>query len=193
MHNFNPNIKFVGTVDDNLDLFEGQYPIPKGVSYNSYLIEDERLAIVDAVDRRRCEDWMGALDDALCGRRPDYLIVQHVEPDHSASVVDALRRFPEMKMVATAKAVDMMGHFNPDFDFASRSITVKEGDTLSLGRATLEFFAAPMVHWPEVMVTLDAADGVLFSADAFGTFAPPSSPEAWDDEARRYYCNIVGK
>lgn len=193
MHNFNPNIKFVGTVDDNLDLFEGQYPIPKGVSYNSYLIEDERLAIVDAVDRRRCEDWMGALDDALCGRRPDYIIVQHVEPDHSASVVDALRRFPEMKMVATAKAVDMMGHFNPDFDFASRSITVKEGDTLSLGRAALEFFAAPMVHWPEVMVTLDAADGVLFSADAFGTFAPPSSPEAWDDEARRYYCNIVGK
>ncbi len=193
MQSFNPNIRFVGTVDDNLDLFEGQYPIPKGISYNSYLILDDRLAIVDAVDKRRRSDWLAALDDALDGRQPDYLIVQHVEPDHSASVVDALRRYPGMKMVATAKAVAMMGNFHSDFDFASRSIVVKEGDTLPLGRATLEFFGAPMVHWPEVMMTLDAADGVLFSADAFGTFATPSSPEAWDDEARRYYCNIVGK
>lgn len=193
MHNFNTNIKFVGAIDDNLDLFEGQYPIPKGISYNSYVILDEHIAIVDAVDKRRRSDWMAALHDVLSGREPEYLIVQHVEPDHSASVVDALRRYPQMKMVATAKAIAMMSDFNRDFDFSSRTIPVKDGSTVALGRAVLEFFTAPMVHWPEVMMTLDAADGVLFSADAFGTFATPSSTEAWDDEARRYYCNIVGK
>ncbi len=193
MERFNKHVRFIGATDDNLDLFEGQYPVPKGISYNSYLIEDEKIAVVDAVDRRRGSDWLASLHEALEGREPQYLIVHHVEPDHSACVADALRLYPSMKVVATAKAISMLGNFHEDFDFSTRSIAVKEGDTLVLGRATLEFVAAPMVHWPEVMVTLDEADGILFSADAFGTFATPSSPEPWDAEARRYYCNIVGK
>lgn len=187
------HVRFIGVDDDNLDLFESQYPLVKGVSYNSYLIDDECVAIVDAVDVRRCADWLANLSEALGDRRPDYLIVQHVEPDHSGSVAAVLDRYPGMKVVATAKAVEMLGNFFEGADIAGRSVTVKDGDTLSLGRATLKFFTAPMVHWPEVMMTLDEADGVLFSADAFGTFAMPSSTEPWDDEARRYYCNIVGK
>lgn len=188
-----PNVRFIGVDDDNLDLFESQYPLVKGISYNSYLIDDEHVAIVDAVDVRRCSDWLANLSEALEGRQPDYLIVQHVEPDHSGSVAAVLNRYPGLKVVATAKAVEILGNFFEGIDIAGRSVMVKDGDTLSLGRATLKFFTAPMVHWPEVVMTLDEADGVLFSADAFGTFAMPSSTEAWDDEARRYYCNIVGK
>lgn len=188
-----PNVRFIGVDDDNLDLFESQYPLVKGISYNSYLIDDEHVAIVDAVDVRRCYDWLANLSEALEGRQPDYLIVQHVEPDHSGSVAAVLNRYPGLKVVATSKAVEILGNFFEGTDIAARSVLVKDGDTLSLGRATLKFFTAPMVHWPEVMMTLDEADGVLFSADAFGTFAMPSSTEAWDDEARRYYCNIVGK
>lgn len=188
-----PNVRFIGVDDDNLDLFESQYPLVKGISYNSYLIDDEHVAIVDAVDVRRCYDWLANLSEALEGRQPDYLIVQHVEPDHSGSVAAVLNRYPGLKVVATSKAVEILVNFFEGTDIAARSVMVKDGDTLALGRATLKFFTAPMVHWPEVMMTLDEADGVLFSADAFGTFAMPSSTEAWDDEARRYYCNIVGK
>lgn len=193
MNTINPNIKYIGAIDENLDLFEGQYPLPKGISYNSYLIIDEHTAIVDAVDKRRRSDWLAALDEALEGRKPEYIIVQHAEPDHSSSVLDALRRYPDLKLVATAKAIEIMGNFFKDFDIASRSMAVKDGETLSLGRVTLEFITAPMVHWPEVMLTLDVTDGILFSADAFGTFGTPLSNDNWEEEARRYYSNIVGK
>ena len=188
-----PNIKFIGAEDDNLDLFEGQYPLTQGISYNSYLIDDEQIAVMDAVDIRRCSDWLTRLADALGGRTPPYLIVQHMEPDHSGSIRAMLKRYPEAKVVATAKAMAMLDNFFDGIDLSERRVTVADGDTLSLGRTTLRFITAPMVHWPEVMVTLDETDGVLFSADAFGSFAMSDAAEAWTDEARRYYCNIVGK
>lgn len=187
------NVKFIGAEDDNLDLFEGQYPLTKGISYNSYLIDDEQIAVMDAVDIRRCSDWLTRLADALGGRTPAYLIVQHMEPDHSGSIRAMLERYPEAKVVATAKAMAMLDNFFDGIDLAERRVTVADGDTLSLGRTTLRFITAPMVHWPEVMVTLDETDGILFSADAFGSFAMSEADEAWTDEARRYYCNIVGK
>lgn len=188
-----PNVKFIGAEDDNLDLFEGQYPLNQGISYNSYLIDDEQIAVMDAVDIRRCSDWLTRLADALGGRTPAYLIVQHMEPDHSGSIRAMLERYPEAKVVATAKAMAMLDNFFDGIDLAERRFTVADGDTLSLGRTTLRFITAPMVHWPEVMVTLDETDGILFSADAFGSFAVSEADEAWTDEARRYYCNIVGK
>lgn len=188
-----PNVKFIGAEDDNLDLFEGQYPLIKGISYNSYLIDDEQIAVMDAVDIRRCSDWLTRLADALGGQTPAYLIVQHMEPDHSGSIRAMLERYPEAKVVATAKAMAMLDNFFDGIDLSERRVTVADGDTLSLGRTTLRFITAPMVHWPEVMVTLDETDGVLFSADAFGSFAMSEADEAWTDEARRYYCNIVGK
>lgn len=188
-----PNVKFIGAEDDNLDLFEGQYPLTNGISYNSYLIDDEQIAVMDAVDIRRCSDWLTRLADALGGRTPTYLIVQHMEPDHSGSIRAMLERYPEAKVVATAKAMAMLDNFFDGIDLSERRVTVADGDTLSLGRTTLRFITAPMVHWPEVMVTLDETDGVLFSADAFGSFAMSEADEAWTDEARRYYCNIVGK
>ena len=188
-----PNIKFIGAEHDNLDLFEGQYPLTQGISYNSYLIDDEQIAVMDAVDIRRCSDWLTRLADALGGRTPAYLIVQHMEPDHSGSIRAMLERYPEAKVVATAKAMAMLDNFFDGIDLAERRVTVADGDTLSLGRTTLRFITAPMVHWPEVMVTLDETDGVLFSADACGSFAMSEADEAWTDEARRYYCNIVGK
>lgn len=187
------NVSYVGVDDDNIDLFEGQYPLTKGISYNSYLIEDEMVAVVDAVDVRRREEWLSLLGEALGERRPAYLIVQHVEPDHSGSVAALMARYPSMKVVATAKAVELLGNFFEDTDFSGRVVTVADGDSLSLGRTELKFLTAPMVHWPEVMMTFDVTDGVLFSADAFGTFATPDAPEPWDGEARRYYANIVGK
>lgn len=188
-----PNVKFIGAEDDNLDLFEGQYPLTQGISYNSYLIDDEQIAVMDAVDIRRCSDWLTRLADALGGRTPAYLIVQHMEPDHSGSIRAMLERYPEVKVVATAKAMSMLDNFFDGIDLSERRVTVADGDTLSLGRTTLRFITAPMVHWPEVMVTLDETDGILFSADAFGSFAMSEADEAWTDEARRYYCNIVGK
>ena len=194
MVTLSPTTRFVGVEDDNLDLFEGQYPLPKGVSYNSYLISTaEKIAVIDAVDRRRCDDWLANLVEALSGSTPDYLVIQHVEPDHSGSIDMFLKQYPTTRVVATAKAVGMLGNFFENVDFASRSIVVKDGDTLDLGGVTLEFVTAPMVHWPEVMLTLNTTEGILFSADAFGSFAMYSSTGAWDDEARRYYCNIVGK
>lgn len=187
------NIRFVGVEDDDLDLFEAQYPLPHGISYNSYVIEDGDIAIVDAVDIRRRDVWLERLSDALGDRRPRYLIVQHVEPDHSGSIGALLERYPDITVVATAKAIGMLGNYFEDVDFGSRSMAVRDGDTLCLGRVVLRFFTAPMVHWPEVMMSLDETDGVLFSADAFGSFAMPSTEGAWDAEARRYYCNIVGR
>lgn len=186
-------IRYTGVDDENLDLFEGQYPVPKGISYNSYIIEDDRIAIVDAVDLRRKDQWLSNLAAALCGRKPDYLIVQHLEPDHSGSVAAVMGMYPEMKVVLSPKAAEMLPAFFEDIDLTGRTVAVRDGEELDLGEHVLRFFAAPMVHWPEVIMTLDVTAGVLFSADAFGTFATPSSTEPWDDEARRYYCNIVGK
>ncbi len=187
------SVKYVGTDDDNLDLFEAQYPLTKGISYNSYVISDEKTAVVDAVDSRRCREWMANLDYTLRGETPEYLIVHHLEPDHSGSILEFVRRYPEARIVASAKAVAMLGNFFPGENLSAKCMAVKEADTLCLGKTTLSFIMAPMVHWPEVMMTFVEGEGVLFSADAFGTFATPSATEPWDDEARRYYCNIVGK
>lgn len=186
-----PNIRFIGAEDDNLDLFEGQYPVPAGISYNSYFIDDEHPAIIDAVDIRRCNDWLASIADT--GRTPEYLVMQHVEPDHSGSIRELLSRYPDIRIVCTAKAVGMLRNFFEDLDFDSRCMTVGDGDTLCLGKRVLRFITAPMVHWPEVMMTFDETDGVLFTADAFGSFAMSSATDAWPTEARRYYTNIVGR
>ncbi|MCM1029375.1 MAG: FprA family A-type flavoprotein [Pseudoflavonifractor sp.] len=203
MTTLSSRIKYTGVDDDNLDLFEGQYPLPYGISYNTYLVEgDEALAIIDSVDIRRCSQWLLRLEESLAGRVPSYLIVQHMEPDHSGSILALLDRFPSVKIVATSKAIKMLSAFFPDSSFEGLTMEVDNGFTLPLGAVELTFFTAPMVHWPEVMVTLchgniDRANpsrkGVLFSADAFGSFAPWGGGEAWDSEARRYYANIVGK
>lgn len=196
MKDFSENIRFIGADDDDLDLFEGQYPVPNGISYNSYLIIDEHIAIVDAVDLRRTDDWMASLSDALPeGRAPEYLIIQHMEPDHSGSICHLMDRFPDIKIVCTAKGASMLGDYFEDIDFSGKVVTVADGDTLSLGTTALRFLTAPMVHWPEVMLTYDETDGVLFSADAFGSFALSDAgiEAAWDSEARRYYTNIVGR
>ncbi len=191
--NITDKIVYIGVDDTDIDLFESQYVVPNGVSYNSYLILDEKVAIMDTVDYRKRDEWMHNLDTALAGRTPDYLIVQHMEPDHAGSIADTLARYPGIKIVATARAVQMLPQFFEDADFSSNTIAVKEGDTLDLGAHTLQFFTAAMVHWPEVMVTYDHADKVLFSADGFGKFGALSHDEDWACEARRYYFNICGK
>ena len=198
--NITENIRYIGVDDTDIDLFENQYAVPKGVSYNSYLILDDEVAIMDSVDRRKCAEWLCNLTDALEDRSPHYLVVQHMEPDHGGSIAAAMERWPEMRIVTSVKAVTMLKQFFGTVDFSERVIAVKEGDTLTLGRHTLLFTMAPMVHWPEVMVTYDQTDKVLFSADAFGTFGvlegsviDSENKEAWPDEARRYYYNICGK
>ena len=191
--NVTERIKYIGVDDTTIDLFESQYIVPNGISYNSYLITDEKVAIMDTVDLRKSDDWWANLEEALEGRTPDYLIVQHMEPDHAGNIAKALEKYPEMKVVASAKAIQMMPQFFEDTDFNGRTIAVKEGDTLSLGEHTLQFFMAPMVHWPEVMVTYDQQDKVLFSADGFGKFGALAHEEDWACEARRYYFNICGK
>lgn len=195
MHKLTEDITFIGVEDDNIDLFEGQYPVHEGISYNSYFIADDSIAIVDAVDIRRCSDWLASVADAVAraGRRPAYLIVQHMEPDHSGSIRAFIDRYPDVSLVCTAKAAAMLTNFFEGVDFTSRCNIVADGDTLCLGSHTLRFVTAPMVHWPEVMMTLDETAGVLFSADAFGSFAMSGATEAWDAEARRYYTNIVGR
>lgn len=196
MNGLSENIRFIGADDDNLDLFEGQYPVPNGISYNSYLILDEHIAVIDAVDVRRTDDWLNNLASQLpAGRRPDYLVIQHMEPDHSGSIVHLMARYPDVRIVCTAKAASMLGDFFEDIDFSGKVVTVADGDTLSLGKTVMRFLTAPMVHWPEVMLTLDETDGILFSADAFGSFAMSDAgiDSAWDSEARRYYSNIVGR
>lgn len=186
-------IRYIGVDDIDIDLFESQYVVPNGVSYNSYVILDEKVAIMDSVDYRKHEEWLHNLDVVLAGRTPDYLIVQHMEPDHAGSIAKTLAQYPDIKIVATARAIQMMPQFFEEADFSNNTIAVKEGDTLDLGTHTLQFFTAAMVHWPEVMVTYDHADKVLFSADGFGKFGALSHDEEWACEARRYYFNICGK
>ena len=191
--NITNTIKYIGVDDTDIDLFESQYLVPNGVSYNSYLILDEKVAVMDTVDLRKCDEWLDNLDKALEGRTPDYLVVQHLEPDHAGSVAKVLARYPKMQVVASDKAVKMMPQFFFDVDLEGRLNGVKEGDTLALGSHTLHFAMAPMVHWPEVMVTYESSEKVLFSADGFGKFGALSCNEEWADEARRYYINICGK
>ena len=190
--NITQSIKYIGVNDRDIDLFEGQYIVPNGMSYNSYAILDEKVAIMDTVDARFSHEWLDNIQNALGARRPDYLIVQHMEPDHSANIAVFAKTFPEAKIVSSAKAFAMMKNFFGD-DFADRQIVVGEGDTLSLGGRTLTFVTAPMVHWPEVIVTYDSKDKVLFSADGFGKFGAYDTDEDWACEARRYYIGIVGK
>ena len=185
-------VRYVGADDTTLDLFEGQYPIPNGVSYNSYVILDGKIAIMDTVDRRATEAWLKNLEEVLGGRKPDYLVIQHLEPDHAGNIGLAAEKYPDMILVGNAKTFQMLPKFFPG-DYAARSLTVKEGDTLSLGSHTLTFVMAPMVHWPEVMVSYESSEKILFSADGFGKFGALSVREDWLCEARRYYMNIVGK
>ncbi len=186
------DIKYIGVNDHEVDLFEGQYVVPNGMSYNSYLILDEKIAVMDTVDQRFTHQWLDNIQRELGGCKPDYLVVQHMEPDHSANVHNFLKLYPEAIVVASAKAFVMMQNFFGT-DFADRRIAVKEGDTLNLGKHLLHFVAAPMVHWPEVIVTYDSCDQVLFSADGFGKFGALDVQEDWACEARRYYIGIVGK
>lgn len=187
------HIRYVGVDDTTLDLFESQYIIPDGISYNSYLILDEKTAVMDSVDRRKCEEWLENVESALEGRALDYLVVHHMEPDHTGSIAQLASRHPQMQIVVSSRALQMMPQFFHEAEFLSRTIGVKEGDTLSLGRHTLQFMMAPMVHWPEVMVSYEKKDRTLFSADAFGKFGALSHEDEWACEARRYYFNICGK
>ena len=196
----NSMVKYIGVDDIDLDLFESQYVVPEGMSYNSYVILDDRIAIMDTADIRKEEQWKANLAEALGGRKPDYLVVHHMEPDHSALVAWVLDAYPGITLVSSAKAVQMLGQFFEGIDLEGRTKVVKEGDVIDLGTHTLRFFAAPMVHWPEVMVSFDAADGALYSADAFGKFGALSKcgfygrdDDDWACEGRRYYFNIVGK
>ena len=185
------DILYLGVNDRDIDLFEGQYIVPEGISYNSYLIMDEKTAVMDTVDQRKKEEYLTNLENALKGRCPDYLVVSHVEPDHASSVAAFLDKYPSAQLVGNAKTFQMLSQF---FDLnLENAVTVKEGDVLSLGRHQLHFTMAPMVHWPEVMFTYDSYDKVLFSADAFGKFGALDAKEDWLCEARRYYFNIVGK
>ena len=186
------DIKYIGVNDHKIDLFEGQYIVPNGMAYNSYAIIDEKIAIMDSVDASFKDEWLGNIEAALDGRKPDYLVVQHMEPDHSANITSFTEKYPETVIVSSAKAFNMMKNFFGT-DFADRRIVVGEGDTLSLGEHTLTFVTAPMVHWPEVIVTYDSKDKVLFSADGFGKFGALDVEEDWACEARRYYIGIVGK
>ncbi len=185
-------VKYVGCDDKTIELFENQYKVPDGVSYNSYVIIDEKTAIMDTADQRVSDEWIGNVKEALAGRNADYLVISHLEPDHSANIQRIAELYPEMKLVCSAKAAAMLPQFF-DCDFNGRVITVKEGETLSLGAHTLKFIMAPMVHWPEVMVEYEETEKILFSADGFGKFGTLDVDADWDCEARRYYFNIVGK
>ncbi len=186
------SILYVGCDDKDIDLFESQYHVPNGVSYNSYVIMDEKIAVMDTTDPRVTEEWLGKVEKVLNGRTPDYLVINHMEPDHAGNIQKIAEKYPDMKLVSNAKVFTMLPQFF-DFDLTGRTVEVKEGDTLSLGVHTLQFFLAPMVHWPEAMVTYEQSEKVLFSADGFGKFGALDTEEAWADEARRYFINIVGK
>ena len=186
-------IKYIGVDDTDIDLFESQYVVPNGVSYNSYVIIDEKTAVMDTVDERKTSEWLDNLSNALAGRKVDYLIVSHLEPDHSGSIKEFTEKYPEAKIVLSAKALAMLPQFFEIENLQARSIAVKEGEELNLGTHTLKFVMAPMVHWPEVMVEYEVSEKVLFSADGFGKFGALSADEDWACEARRYYFNIVGK
>jgi flavorubredoxin len=186
------SILYVGCNDENLDLFEGQYQVPNGVSYNSYVILDEKVAVLDTIDKRVTKEWIDNLENALGDRKIDYLIVSHMEPDHAANIQTLVEKYPEVKVVGNAKTFTLISQFF-NLDLTQRSVVVKEGETLELGSHTLQFLMAPMVHWPEVMVTYEKSEKILFSADAFGKFGVLDIEDKWEDEARRYYFNIVGK
>lgn len=186
------NIFYIGVDDHEIDLFEGQYPVPQGVSYNSYVITDEKIAVLDTVDAHFGNQWLSSLREVLGERRPDYLIVHHMEPDHSANIQTFISAYPDATVVATDAAFRMMRQFFGT-DFSENRLVVRDGDALSLGRHTLSFVTAPMVHWPEVMMSYESSEGILFSADAFGRFGTPDAVSDWCDEARRYYIGIVGK
>lgn len=186
------SVVYIGVNDKTIDLFESQYKVPNGVSYNSYVILDEKVAVMDTVDKRATEQWLENLSQALNGRNVDYLVVSHLEPDHASNVLKLAELYPDMKIVGNAKIFSMLPQFFT-MDLSDRSVVVKEGDTLSLGSHTLQFFMAPMVHWPEVMVEYEQSEKILFSADGFGKFGALDVEEDWTDEARRYFINIVGK
>lgn len=186
------DIKYIGVNDREIDLFEGQYIVPEGMAYNSYVILDEKIAVMDSVDANFTDEWLANIKNTIGDRTPDYLVVQHMEPDHSANIVNFVKAYPQAKIVSSARAFVMMKNFFGD-DFADKQIVVGEGSTLSLGKHELTFVTAPMVHWPEVIVTYDSTDKVLFSADGFGKFGALDADEDWACEARRYYFGIVGK
>ena len=186
------DIKYIGVNDHDIDLFEGQYVVENGMAYNSYIVIDEKIAVFDTVDKRFCDEWLGNIEKTLGGKAPDYLIIQHMEPDHSANIMQFTAKYENATVVSSAKAFKMMEQFFGT-SFADRQLVVVEGDTLNLGKHTLNFVAAPMVHWPEVIVTYDSTDKVLFSADGFGKFGALDVDEEWACEARRYYIGIVGK
>ena len=198
--NLSDKVRYIGCDDLDLDLFESQYIVPEGMAYNSYLILDEKVAIMDTVDARKADEWKSNLKEALSGRQPDYLVVHHMEPDHSALIEWVLKEYPGVMLVASAKAIQMLGQFFENLNVEGRTLAVKEGSELELGEHKLRFIGAPMVHWPEVMVSFDEADGALYSADALGKFGALSKcgfygrdDDDWSCEARRYYFNIVGK
>ena len=200
IRNLNDKVRYIGCDDLDLDLFESQYIVPEGMAYNSYLILDDKVAIMDTADARKGDEWKANLKEALSGRTPDYLVVHHMEPDHSALIAWVLAEYPSLTLVASAKAIQMLGQFFEDLNIDGRTLAVKEGSELELGEHKLRFIGAPMVHWPEVMVSFDEADGALYSADAFGKFGALSNcgfygrdDDDWACEARRYYFNIVGK
>lgn len=187
------SIYYVGVDDKDIDLFENQYVVPNGMAYNSYVIDDEKIVIMDMVDVKCAEEWYANLDEVLKGRQPDYLVMSHLEPDHSANLTEVLKRYPELKVVSNAKLLAMIPNFFPDIDLAGRTITVDGSEPFDTGVHKLNFVMAPMVHWPEVMVTYESVEKVLFAADAFGKFGTLDTDEDWACEARRYYFNIVGK
>ena len=198
--NLSDKVKYIGVDDLDLDLFESQYIVPEGMAYNSYLILDEKVAVMDTADARKADEWKANFKEALAGRQPDYLVVHHMEPDHSALIAWALDEYPSLVLVASAKAIQMLSQFFENINVEGRTLPVKEGSVLELGEHKLRFIGAPMVHWPEVMVSFDEADGTLYSADAFGKFGTLSKcgfygrdDDDWACEARRYYFNIVGK
>lgn len=190
--NISDAIKYIGVDDKDIDLFESQYIVPNGISYNSYVILDEKICVLDTVDKRKTDEWVANLENVLDGKTPDYLIINHLEPDHASNIQLLADKYPNMKLVGNAKTFNMLPQFF-DIDLTDRTVTVKEGDSLNLGEHTLSFYMAPMVHWPEVMVTYECKEKVLFSADGFGKFGALDTDEDWACEARRYYFNICGK
>ena len=199
--NITENIKYIGVDDKELDLFENQYILKNGISYNSYLIQDEKITIMDTVDKRKTYEWISNLEKELDGKKPDYLVISHLEPDHSGSIGSILKKYPEIKIISNEKVFSMLPQFigedlkieNLQQYLDEKKIVVKEGDTINLGKHTLQFIMAPMVHWPEVMLTYEQTEKILFSADAFGKFSTLDTDEPWIDESRRYFINIVGK
>ncbi|WP_302484390.1 FprA family A-type flavoprotein [uncultured Ruminococcus sp.] len=190
--NISDAIKYIGVDDKDIDLFESQYIVPNGISYNSYVILDEKICVLDTVDKRKTDEWVANLENVLDGKTPDYLVINHLEPDHASNIQLLADKYPDMKLVGNAKTFNMLPQFF-DIDLTDRTVTVKEGDSLNLGEHTLSFYMAPMVHWPEVMVTYESKEKVLFSADGFGKFGALDTDEDWACEARRYYFNICGK